>query len=179
MIRYLLILFLISTISYAQLNSLNISGGLGFGEIKGNSPMHTTLDGKLNIETKFPFADPVGFRFSFLYAQKYEKFVPGEYKDKYFPFIKSASLMATLDQPLQNNFFLKEGIGYLIINDRTFSDIDVWAHGIGFYISGNIDFREEKSKGFTIGLAAEYGITFTNTTPRYYTFMFQTEYYLF
>ena len=70
-------------------------------------------------------------------------------------------------QYFDNKMFLEEGVGFLALNDRTFSDTDIWDYGIVISLSTGFDLRNFDLKGFKLGAGAEYGITFFNTLPKY------------
>ena len=66
--------------------------------------------------------------------------------------------------------FLEEGVGLLALNDRTFSDTDVWSYGVVLSLSGGWDLRGFNLSGFKLGAGVEFGITFNNTLARYSAF---------
>ena len=67
----------------------------------------------------------------------------------------------------------------ILLNDRTFGDVNKWEPGANFNALAGIDFRGDgsSSSGISIGLGLEYGITFTGTTASYYTIHAQIQYY--
>lgn len=87
-------------------------------------------------------------------------------------------LKAFIKQRLGTNLlFVEEGAGIIAMNDRTFSDTDVWDYGIAFNVLIGIDLRNFISSGFTLGVGSEYAVTFNNTTATYFSFHLQSQYY--
>ncbi len=65
------------------------------------------------------------------------------------------------------SIFIEEGVGLLALNDRTFSDTDVWGYGVVLSISAGWDLRGFNLSGFKLGAGVEFGITFNSTLARY------------
>ncbi|MFA7229514.1 MAG: hypothetical protein WC061_10805, partial [Melioribacteraceae bacterium] len=63
------------------------------------------------------------------------------------------------------------------LNDRTFSDVNLWEVGVGFNFLCGYDFRKTGPSGFSIGLGIDYGVTFTHTTASYFLIYLQSQYY--
>jgi len=179
--RFLLLLFLLIctffSISIAQERYVSVGATIGLGQIKGRSPMITSLAGQIFTELQPGFWEDLSFRFSFIYAQKFEKFLPGDQTGKYYPFIKSFQVFGVLRQSVNEKIFIKEGFGFTVINDRTFSDVNELAYGIAFFASPGIDLRSGTSTGFTLAANLNFGLAFTGNTPLYYLFLIGTEYY--
>ena len=166
------------SISHAQFSNVNVGAYLGIGEIKGNSPPQTSLAANIFIDFQTPLLDDVSFRLNYLHSRKIEYFLPENRKGKYYPFINAFSLKAFIKQRLGTNLlFVEEGAGLIAMNDRTFSDTDVWDYGIAFNVLIGVDFRNFISNGFTLGVGSEYAVTFNNTTATYFSFHLQSQYY--
>ena len=168
--------FFISLSSYAQTANMEIGAGLGIGSIKGNSPSITSLFGNILLGYKPAFLNGFTFRLNFLFARKVEYFLPQNRTDRYYPFIKAFNFLGFIEQPLSDNFFLEEGLGFVLLNDRTFSDVDAWDFGIAGNILTGVHLWDFDRKGFTLGLGTEFGNTFTNSTASYFNFYFQARY---
>ena len=168
--------FFISQSSYAQTANMEIGVGLGIGSIKGNSPSITSFSGNIFFGVKPEFLNGLTIRFDLLYARKVEYFLPQNRTDRYYPFIKSISLEVFLEQPVSQNIFIEEGLGVLLINDRTFDDIDAWDFGIVGNILTGFHLWDENEKGLTFGIGTEVGTTFTNSNAGYFVFYFQARY---
>lgn len=169
-------IFLIGNLAHAQTTIMELGAGLGIGSIKGNSPSLTSFSGNIFIGYNPKFLEDITFRVNFLFARKVEYFLPEDRTDRYYPFIKAFAFTGVINQPLSNNFFFEEGLGFILLNDRTFSDTDAWDFGIvGNFVVG-IHLWDYDKKGFTLGLGTEFGNTFTNSTASYFIFYFQTRY---
>lgn len=167
----------ISTKSFAQIESPSIGGGLHLGSIRGNTPSVSSLGGTLFFDF-FPwFENDVSFRASFTYSQMVEKFFPENRTGRYYPLIKAFSLKGFIHQDFKFPFYLEEGAGLIYLNDRTFSDVNDWEAGVGFSAIIGYDFRKDGSTGFSIGLGLDYGFTFAQTSASYFLTFLQTQYY--
>lgn len=150
---------------------------LGGGTIKGNSPEQGSYTASIFIETKMLFVNNALLRLSFLYAADFNSILPDS-RVVYNSFVKGITLKMILSQPLENTFYLEEGIGLLLLNDRTFSDTDIIDAGMAASLLAGIDFRDDlEVKGFRLGAGVEYGLTFTNTLASYLSFHLQGEYF--
>ncbi len=171
------LLILSASISIAQIESPSVGGSLHLGNISGNSPPVSSTGGTLFVDF-FPwFENDVSFRTSFTYSQMVEKFLPENRAGRYYPFIKSLSLKGFIRQDFLYPFFLEEGAGLVYLNDRTFSDVNLWEFGAGFSVLFGYDFRIVGTKGLSLGLGVDYGVTFTHTTASYFLVYLQTQYY--
>jgi hypothetical protein len=172
------IIFLLITVSVkSQINSFNIGGSINLGSIAGNSPSVTSGGGSLFFDFYPWFEHDVSFRTSIIYSQKIDKFLPGDNVDMVYPFIKAFSLRGFIRQDFSFPFYLEEGAGVLLLNDRTFVNINVWDVGTSFAAMIGYDFRQNGPKGFCAGAGFEYGITFTNTNANYLLYYIQGQYY--
>ncbi len=156
-----------------QSTSFEVSGGVGSGSIKGNSPPVTSLAGKISFGFNPGFLKAVTFRGEFLIARKVEYFLPEDRRGRYYPFVKAFSLAGFIYQPLANNFRLEEGLGFVLVNDRTFSDTDDWDSGLTATLLVRYTFDRPAQNGFSVALGAEFGNTFTNSTASYFVFFLE------
>ena len=129
---YITLLFFFTTSTFAQLNNISIGGGIGLGSLMGNFPSQTTLGGKLFVTTNQTLKPFDKFQLHITYAQKVEKFLPGNSRIQYFPYITSFGLLGFFEQKLNEQIFVEEGMGLILLNDRSFDDIDTWNYGIAF-----------------------------------------------
>lgn len=168
--------FFISRLSYAQTANMEIGAGLGIGSIKGNSPSITSLSWNVLLGYKPAFLKGFTFRVNFLFARKVEYFLPQNRTDRYYPFIKAFNILGFIEQPLTDNLFLEEGLGFVLLNDRTFSDVDAWDFGIAGNFLLGAHLTDDYNKGVTVGIGAEFGNTFTNSSAGYFNFYLQARY---
>ncbi len=166
--------FLISSNVNAQVRN-GIGASLGGGVLSGNSPNQTSFSASLFLESNLFFTKDVITRLSFLYSADIDQIFTAGRKN-YYPFLKGISLEGIVNQNQSNNFFTEEGIGLLLLNDRTFSDVDTWNYGIVFSVLGGVDFRTFNPTGVTLGLGAEYGMTFNNSLAKYFSIYLETRY---
>ncbi len=172
-IAFLITIFLLAAKADAQF--ISVGGFIGGGTVGGFAATTGAFTSSLYAEINTPF---FGFnpRLSFIYAQDFNVLLPGT-TNKYFPFLKALSLKAIFTQPLSKPFFIEEGFGPEIINDRTFSNVNEWNYGTAFSIATGIDFRKYKMDGFKLGLGTEFSITFGNTFAKYFSLHLQGQYY--
>jgi hypothetical protein len=166
--KYFLIIFIViihSTFLNGQIKS--ISGQAGFGIIEGNIPTTYSWNASIGLDLRIKIVKEIDLRFSFLFGQDINGLLPDERISKYYSSIKGVSIKILAEQPLSEFFFIEEGIGVLMLNDKTFIDRNEMAYGVifsgimGYKLNQNI----EDKGGFSIGLGIEYGITFTNNSP--------------
>jgi hypothetical protein len=165
LIKVLLLIFLLSSISLAQLR-VGLGGFIGGGTIKGESPSITAFTASVYIETNFAMFLEVTPRLSFIYAKDFNAIIPNV-KKPYFPFVQGFSFKGIATQYLEDEIFIEEGVGLLALNDKTFSDTDVWGYGVVLSLSAGWDLRGINLSGFKLGAGIEYGITFNNTLVQY------------
>ncbi len=170
---YILVIFFTSSI-FAQFNNIAIGGGIGLGNIQGNIPSQTSFAGKVFIETNASFKPFNKIEFAFTYAQKLEKILPENNIISYYPFVKSFTIAGKSNQQLNNIFFIEEGLGLLLLNDRTFSDTDTWNYGFVLNVSGGTNL----SNNTEIQIGLDYGLTLNNTNASYLLFLVTAKYNL-
>jgi hypothetical protein len=177
LIEILILVLLVTASMNGQISSFNAGGSIHVGSIAGNSPSVTSAGGSLFFDFYPWFEHDVSFRTSITYSQRIEKFLPGSNIYMIYPFIKSISLKSFIRQDFSYPFYLEEGAGILLLNDRTFVNVNVWNIGTSFTGMVGYDFRQNGPKGFCAGAGFEYGITFTNTNANYLLYYLQGQYY--
>ncbi len=170
-------MFLITGIAVAQISSPAIGASFHLGDIQGNSASVASTGATFFFDFYPWFENDVSFRAGFTYSQKVEKFLPENRTGRYYPFIKFFSLKGFIRQDISFPVYLEEGAGIIYLNDRTFSDTNLWEVGVGFNFLCGYDFRKIGSRGTTIGLGIDYGVTFTNSTANYFLFYAQVQYH--
>ena len=176
--KFFLISFLIccSTI-FAQIKFTSVGGGLGLGSIQGNSTSVSAFGGSINSEFKLWFSNAVSFRLEYEHLRNVDYYLPENRTGKFYPFMNIYNLRAGIQQPLSSTFFIEESAGLLILNDRTFPDVNVWDFGGIFSLAGGINFRNLEKKGLTISLCLDYGFTINQTAANFSVVKIQGQYY--
>jgi hypothetical protein len=177
LIEIFILFLLVTTSMNGQISSFNAGGSIHVGSIAGNSPSVTSAGGSLFFDFYPWFEHDVSFRTSITYSQRIEKFLPGNNIYMIYPFIKSFSFRSFIRQDFSYPFYLEEGAGILLLNDRTFVNVNVWNIGTSFTGMVGYDFRQNGPKGICAGAGFEYGITFTNTNASYILYYLQGQYY--
>lgn len=169
--KYLLLIILLSSFHFTSIAQVRINTGgfIGGGTIKGESPSIGAFTASIFIETNTILFLEVTPRLSFIYARDFNAIIPNTRKP-YFPFVQGFSLKGITTQYFENDIFLEEGFGFLALNDKTFSDTDIWDYGIVLALSGGWDLRGYNLSRFKLGVGIEYGITFNNTLAQYSSF---------
>lgn len=163
---YIFLVILLTSISlHAQLK-INVGGYAGGGTIKGESPSVGSFSTSVFVETNSVLFAEVTPRLSYIFAKDFNAIIPDSRK-AYFPWLQAISFKGITTQYFSGKLFLEEGVGLLAINDRTFSDTNLWAYGVVLSIAGGWDLRGFELTGFRIGAGAEYGITFNKSLPQY------------
>jgi hypothetical protein len=161
----------------AYMNIMGQSAGvsLGGGLIKSNSPSVSSYSTTLFLESPILY-NSFSIRLSVLYAADYNQILPNS-TNKYNPFIKGISLKGLTTQNYSGSYYLDEGIGLLMINDRIFNNSDYIDYGFVMSIGAGFDLRNDLPNGFRIGAGADYGFTFTNTYANYFSIHLIGQYY--
>ncbi len=169
-----IIIFLFFSNIFAQ-TKFGAGGYLGGGVISGNTPNQSAFTSSVFFEFKTPFSDNIIPRLSFFYAQDFNRLLPGT-TNKYYPFLKGFSLKGVASQNISEKYFVEEGIGFITLNDRTFSDVDEWNFGVVSSLLAGFDLRNNLQTGWKIGAGIEFAFSFANTFAKYYSFHVQGEY---
>lgn len=140
----------------AQNSKINFGAALGLGNIRGNLPSQTAFGAKFSFSYK-PFFEPFqSIQFSYTYAQKFERILPEDRTKKYYPYITSFSLLGQFKQYFNKAIFINEGLGLLLLHDKTFADYNNWNFGIivnflaGIELNTNIDLVVQMDYGLTV-----------------------------
>ena len=177
--KILFVLFFAGGISVlsAQPVTLSVGGSIGLGQIKGNTPSLTAFEGSIFIDAAPSFFDDFSLRLGYMYEQKVEYFLPENRTGKYYPSLRAFSLKAVLSQSISYNVYLEEGLGAIMLNDRTLIEDSKWNAGAGFHALIGLDLRDGESKGFRLGVGTDYGIAFTDANASYSNIYIQVQYY--
>lgn len=161
-----LFIIILSIQCYSQSN-IAVGVYAGGGSIKGNSPVEGSFGTSVFIEADIPLFEEVYPRLSFIYARDFSALLP-DASQNYFPFVQGFSFKGITSQYFESKIYLEQGVGILILNDRTFIDTNTWEYGIVLSFTAGFDLRNFDLNGFKIGAGVEYGLTFTGTLPQYY-----------
>jgi hypothetical protein len=169
-----ILVLIISASSYSQIR-FSSGGFVGGGTIKGNSPSIGAVTASVFIETNTTLFLEVTPRLSYIFAKDFNAIIPNT-TQPYNPYIQGITIKGITTQYFEDKIFLEEGVGLLALNDRTFSDTDIWSFGVVLSLSGGLDLRGFNLSGFKLGTGVEFGITFNNTLARYSSLYFYFNY---
>ena len=169
------IILLYSTVN-AQFENPGAGISAGLGNIKGNSPAVSVFSGGIFIGAAPWFSEDMRIRLGFNYSRNIQYFIPENRTGKYYPFLKAVYLKAVISQDLNDLIFVEEGAGLLTVNDRTYSDTNVWDYGACFHAVAGLDFTNENTKGFQLSGGIDSGVTFNKTSASYFIFAVQLNY---
>lgn len=174
---FIAIFFMILTSDSSAQSKFGAGINLGGGTISGNLPSQGAFTSSFFIEANPGFKGNILVRLSFIYDTDVNILLPRT-SGRYNPFVKGFSLKGVTSQILSNNIYIEEALGPLILNDRTFDNINEWDLGIGFSLVTGLDLTDFENKGFKVGVGTEYGLTFTNSNVRNFSLYFNLEYTL-
>lgn len=163
-----------SSISFAQLK-ISAGGFIGGGTIKGESTSIGAFTSSVFIETNTKLFFDVVPRLSFIYAKDFDAILPNT-KKPYLPYIQAITFKGITSQYFKSKLFIEEGIGFLILNDHTFSDTNAWSYGVALSLNGGWDLRDDNLNRIRLGAGVEYGITFNSTLAQYSSIHFYFNY---
>lgn len=158
-----LVFFVSLTFSQTE---FSVGGYLGGGQFSGNSVSVGGFTSSFFVEMNTPLFEEVYPRLSFIFTKDFNAILPNS-TQTYNPFMIGLNFKGVTTQYFDGKLFLEEGVGITVLNDRTFSDTDVWDYGVVISISAGFDLRDFDLKGFKLGAGAEYGMTFFDTLPKY------------
>jgi hypothetical protein len=170
-----LVIIIILLAAYINIKGQSAGVSLGGGLISSNSPSVSSYSTSIFLESTVLF-NSFSIRLSILYAADYNQILPNS-TIKYNPFIKGVSLKGLTTQNYSGSYYLDEGIGLLMINDRIFNNSDFIDYGFVMSIGAGFDLRNDFPTGFRIGAGVDYGFTFTNTYANYFSLHLIGQYY--
>ena len=170
-----LVFIIILLSAYMNVRGQSAGVSLGGGLISSNSPSVSSFSTSLFLESPILF-NSFSIRLSILYAADYNQILPNS-TNPYNPFIKVVSLKGLTSQNFSGSYYLDEGIGLLMINDRIFNNKDYIDYGFVMSIGLGFDLRNDNPTGFRIGAGVDYGFTFTNTYAKYFSLHLLGQYY--
>ncbi len=162
----------------AQVDGLSVGAALGFGNFKGKVISESGFSMNAFIEVSPDFWQIIDFRFDYTYMKKFEALFPDNNPERYYPSIQSYSIKVITRQELSEKWFLEEGVGPMILLDRTYSDINEWDYGISGWFAFGIDLQKVNNIALTISVGSQFGLTFTNTTASFINYSIQAQYFL-
>jgi hypothetical protein len=170
----LIIVVVLNFYTYAQ---MEVSAGLytGGGIVNANSPSQGVFTSSVFVEAYLNPSDYISARLSFIYATDFNSLVP-QSRNQYYPSVKGISLKGIYTFYPNYNFYIEQGLGLTILNDRIYSDRNNWDYGVMASLLAGIDLRRNVLYGFKIGLGMEYGLTFFNYSIQYYSIHFIMHY---
>jgi hypothetical protein len=159
-----------------NMRSQSIGTSLGGGIISGKSPNVSSFTSTLFFETPGLFNNSFSVRLSFLYAVDYNQILPNT-TNMYNPFIRGISLKGIATQDISSSYYIDEGLGALLLDDRIISGIEVVDYGFVISVGAGIDLRKGAYSGAKIGAGADFGFTFTNSYANYFSISLIGQYY--
>jgi len=176
-IIFVMLCFVIFVIkNEAQIKLKSVGASLGIGTMSGNSPQIFSSSLSLLTDVSIESPDPVNLRLQLSFLNDFNELIPENRQNKYYPSLKGVSVQMLFQQQMFKKIYFEEGFGPLVINDRTFSDVNLWSYGAVFSFSAGISFVEKGEKGFSLSIISELGNTFTQTTPQYLSLALQLKY---
>jgi hypothetical protein len=148
---------------------ISIGASIGGGVIILSPVSQGSVNSSVFLD--YQLSEKISARLNFLYNSDYQALLPNE-KTAYRPFVKGFNLKALLSPDLNGNFYLEEGAGISILNDRVFSDHNNWDYGVVFSLS----IAKPVSSNFDLAAGAEYNLTFTGTSVQYFSMFLQGKY---
>ena len=169
------ILVIIIITVFAKTWGQSAGATIGGGLISSNSPNVSAYTSSIFIETPIIY-NAISLRLSFLYAADYNQILPNS-TNVYNSFVKGVSLKGLTTQDFSGLYYLDEGIGLLILNDRIFNNTDYIDYGFVISIGAGFNLRHDNPHGLRIGGGTDFGFTFTNTYAKYFSVHLMGQYF--
>ena len=80
-------------------------------------------------------------------------------------------------QEIDPIYYMEEGFGILVLDDRIFSGINSTDYGMVVSVGAGIDLRKNSLNGIRIGAGTDYAFTFTNTYAKYFSIHLSGQYF--
>lgn len=170
----IILLIFLSPFLTAQ-SRLGVGINFGGGSMSGNFLRQGAFTSSIFVEANPGFVENFQARLSFIYISDVNILLP-QSNGRYNSFIKGFSLKGITSQSLSGNLYVEEGLGPIILNDRTLGYQNKWDLGVAFSVIGGFDLRDDKETGFKVGIGVEYGLTFTNTDVSYISLHLHAQY---
>jgi len=158
------------------LEAQSIGLTLGGGFFSSNSPNISAYTSSVFVDSPPIFNNAFSLRLSLLYCADYNQLLPNS-TNQYNPFLKGISFKGIVSQDMEKFYYINEGIGILILDDRIFNGIDATDYGVVISFGVGIDLRKNSLVGFRIGAGTDYAFTFTNTYAKYFSIHLLSQYY--
>lgn len=164
---------LITTSLFSQVSIRGIGFPVGVSSFSGNSPKATGLYINPSLDIYHPSLKDLFIRVHGLYMNDFNSIFSSTTNGSYTAHIYGGGISLMEAQPVNPQISLEYGAGFVIIRDRTYSDINVWAYGVHLDASVLLKLYQTPAGTFLIGAGGAYGQAFSETNPGYFAYYAQ------
>ncbi len=165
--KQLVVILLFIAVNIIANSNLKVSGSLGYGNLSGNIPDISVFSFAGAVQ--FPsvvFAD-TDIKAEVMWAKTYKYFFPSG-TIKHHSYIASLAISGVIKQQLDENLFLEESAGYLLLYDKTYEFESSYNSGINFCAAIGINTDKKNPQSNSLLLGFNYGLTFTNNNTSFF-----------
>lgn len=159
-------LYCLSGVLFGQISLTGAGVEFGAGSMSGSAAVITTFAAEPYLEFKQTFISSADIRMQAVYIRDMNAIIPGTNSSKYFPYLQGAAVSVFQSAPITKSLHLNYSLGVLVLNDRTYEDINEW--GFGAAAGAKIEHSLFESTDVRISAGAKYGLVFTTNNPGYF-----------
>ncbi|MCS7053754.1 MAG: hypothetical protein NZM09_08465 [Ignavibacterium sp.] len=148
---------------------------MGYSSFSSSSPSIDGFSFNIYVQTDQPLFEEVYPRLAIGLMREINSILPSD-KTPYYPQLFSLSFNGVTAQYFDSRVYLEESVGLLFMNDKTFSDRNLWNYGVSLSFLAGLDRRNFNLQGWQTGIGAEYGLTFNGFLPSYLNVYLQFQY---
>ena len=163
--KLILVLLLFPALIIAQVKFSSVGISLGGGSISANSPKVTTYSAGAYFEVSSPWSDNLFIRPQALYSRDLNILFPENRKGKNYSYIYGGGVDIVNRSTYDKSYDMEYSGGIIAIKDKTYSDINNLCYGIKLGAAVHFNIADYTASRLLLGVSADYGQTFTKTTP--------------
>ncbi len=168
----LLSLFAITSI-FGQIRLTETGALAGAGYISGRSPAVFSFGSGFYVRFDDDNTGDIVYEFAALYAQDADRFLPEDRRGRYYPFVRGVQGGMVIERQITGVLSMTGSGSVLLMNDRTFSDVNEWGWGLSISGGGRLYIE---STNVVLSASMAYAITMQATSPGYRLFFISAGY---
>ena len=152
---------------FSQVSIRSVGVPVGVSSFSGNSPKTTGLYIDPSVDFYHPSLRDLCIRIHVMYMSDFNAVFSSTLQNSYTPNLFGGGISIMESQPVNTQISLEYGAGFIMVRDRTYSDIDTWAYGVHLDAGVILKIYQTSSGCFSLGAGGAYGQAFSATNPGY------------
>ena len=175
--RHIIIYSLLLTVQlFSQVSVRSIGFPVGVSSFSGNSPKATGLYINPSIDFYDPSLKDLFIRVHGIYMSDFNSIFSSSTSSNYTAHLYGGGVSLMESQPVNPQITLEYGAGFIVIRDRTYSDINVWAYGVHLDAGILFNVYQTSAGSLLLGAGGAFGQAFSETNPGYFAYYAQLRY---